>query len=137
MSFPNGLTPQLFYVIFSGVVAIFIWIEAFMLKKNSGKLPKSTLFQLSSLLDTAWFFVSVAVLYLVDLTPIALVIPAAYGVYTLVGWVYGSRLLRKKGIPDSPKDLIVPNKYIAYSQSFAQVFFLLCVFVLISPKIGI
>lgn len=129
MSYPNWLTPQLLYVISSGVVAILIWIETMMLKKNGGKLPKSAFFQLSSLIDTVWFFVSVAVLYLVDFAPIAVTVPAAYGLYTVFGWIYGSKLLRKKGLPDSPKDLIVPNKYIAYSQSFAQVFFVLCIIV--------
>lgn len=135
MSYPHWLTPQMVYVIFSGVVAVLIWIEAMVLKKNGGKLPKSALFQFSSLLDTAWFFVSVAALYLIDFTPIAIAIPAAYGVYTMFGWIYGSRLLRKKGIPDSPKDLVVPPKYIAYSQSFAQVFLLLCIFVAAAPMI--
>lgn len=129
MSYPNWLTPQLTYVVFSAVVAVLIWIEAIMLKKNGGKLPKSALFQISSMLDTAWFFVSIAVLYLVDLTPVVLSIPAAYGVYTLFGWIYGSKLLRKKGIPDSPKNLVVPAKYIAYSQSFAMVFLLLCILI--------
>lgn len=136
-SYPNWLTPQMVYVIGSAVVAVLIWIEAAMLKKNAGKLPKSALFQLSSVLDTAWFFVSIAALYLIDFMPIALSIPAAYGVYTMFGWIYGSRLLRKKGIPDSPKDLIVPSKYIDYSQSFAVVFFLLCVFIAVNLQLQI
>lgn len=108
-----------------------------MLKKTDGKLPKSKLFKVSSLLDTAWFFVSVVMLYLVDLTPLAIAVPAAYGVYTTFGWVYGTRLLKRKGIPDSPKDLVIPTKYIAYSQSFALVFFALCLLVLTAPWLPI
>ena len=67
---------------------------------------------------------------MLDFTPLAIVVPAAYGIYTVFGWIYGTRLLKRRGIPDSPKDLIVPAKYIAYSQSFALIFFILCLFVI-------
>ena len=133
ISFPDWLTPQFAYIAFSALVAVLIWIEGEMLKRNGGKLPKSSLFQISSLLDTVWFFVSVVMLYIIDLTPLAITVPAAYGIYTVFGWVYGTRLLKRKGIPDSPEDLIVPPKYIAYSQSFALIFFALCLLVLASP----
>ncbi len=101
-----------------------------MLKRNGGKLPKSAFFQICSLIDTAWFFVSTVMLYMLDFTPLAIVVPAAYGIYTVFGWIYGTRLLKRRGIPDSPADLIVPPKYIAYSQSFALVFFILCILVI-------
>ncbi len=101
-----------------------------MLKRSSGKLPKSAFFQICSLIDTAWFFVSTVMLYMLDFTPLAIVVPAAYGIYTVFGWIYGTRLLKRRGIPDSPEDLIVPPKYIAYSQSFALIFFILCVLVI-------
>lgn len=103
-----------------------------MLKKTKGKLPKSKFFQISSFLDTVWFFISVVVLYAIDLTPLAITVPAAYGLYTTFGWIYGTRLLKRKGIPDSPKDLVIPYKYIAYSQSFSLIFFALCLLVLSS-----
>lgn len=135
MQIPNldWLTPQFAYVTLSAVVAILIWIECSMLKRSEGKLPKSSLFKFSSFVDTAWFFVSTIVLYTVDLAPLAVVVPAAYGIYTVFGWIYGTRLLKRKGIPDSPADLVVPVKYIAYSQSFAMIFFALCLLVLASP----
>ena len=133
ISYPNWLTPQFVYVSLSAVVAILIWIEGEMLKRNGGKLPNSPLFKISSLLDTVWFFVSTLALYLIDLTPLAIAVPAAYSIYTVFGWIYGTRLLKRKGIPDSPKDLIVPPKYIAYSQSFSLIFFALCLLVLASP----
>lgn len=133
ISFQEWLTPQFAYVVFSAVVAILIWLEGEMLKRTNGKLPKSVLFQLSSLLDTAWFFVSIAMLYVIDFTPLAIAVPAAYGIYTVFGWIYGTRLLRRRGIPDSPEDLVVPPKYIAYSQSFALIFFALCLLVAVSP----
>ncbi|WP_320158592.1 hypothetical protein [Psychrobacter sp. NZS113] len=101
-----------------------------MLKTTDGKLPQSKFFKISSLLDTSWFFISVVMLYVIDLTPLAVAVPAAYGLYTTFGWIYGTRLLKRKGIPDSPKDLVIPAKYIAYSQSFSLVFFALCLLVL-------
>ena len=137
ISYPNWLTPQFVYVALSAVVAVLIWIEGEMLKKTEGKLPKSKFFQISSLLDTVWFFISVAILYLIDLTPLAIAVPAAYGLYTTFGWVYGTKLLRRKGIPDSPQDLVIPSKYIAYSQSFSLIFFGLCILVLSAPWLPI
>ena len=103
-----------------------------MLKQTDRKLPQSKFFKVSSLLDTLWFFISVVILYVIDLTPLAIAVPAAYGIYTTFGWIYGTKLLKRKGIPDSPKDLVIPVKYIAYSQSFSLVFFALCLLVLSS-----
>ncbi len=133
ISFPDWLTPQFAYLVLSAVVAVLIWIEGEMLKRTDGKLPKSALFQISSLLDTAWFFVSTVALYVIDLAPLAIAVPVAYSIYSVFGWIYGTRLLKRKGIPDSPADLIIPAKYIAYSQSFALIFFALCLLVLASP----
>lgn len=133
ISFPDWLTPQFAYIVLSAIVAILIWIEGEMLKRTAGKLPKSSFFQFSSLVDTVWFFVSTVMLYVIDFEPLAIAVPAAYGIYTVFGWIYGTRLLKRKGIPDSPADLVVPPKYIAYSQSFALIFFALCLLVLASP----
>lgn len=133
----DWLTPQFIYIAFSAIVAVLIWIEGEMLKRTAGKLPQSPLFKFSSLLDTSWFFISVLMMYVIDLTPLAITVPAAYGIYTIFGWVYGTRLLKRRGIPDSPKDLVIPPKYIAYSQSFALIFFALCLLVLASPWLPI
>lgn len=137
ISFPDWLTPQTAYIVLSAVVAVLIWIEGEMLKRNAGKLPKSSFFQFSSLIDTAWFFVSTVMLYMLDFTPLAITVPAAYGIYTVFGWIYGIRLLKRRGIPDSAEDLVVPTKYIAYSQSFALIFFGLCLLVLAAPWLPI
>lgn len=137
ITFPDWLTPQFAYIASSALVAVLIWIEGEMLKRNNGKLPKSKFFQISSLLDTSWFFVSVIMLYLIELMPLAVTVPAAYGIYTVFGWIYGTRLLKLKGIPDSVEDLVVPTKYIAYSQSFSLIFFALCLLVLVSPWLSL
>ncbi|WP_201549295.1 hypothetical protein [Psychrobacter sp. Pi2-1] len=132
ISYSDWLTPQFVYITLSAVVAVLIWIEGEMLKQTDGKLPQSKFFKVSSLLDTLWFFISVVILYVIDLTPLSIAVPAAYGIYTTFGWIYGTKLLKRKGIPDSPKDLVIPSKYIAYSQSFSLVFFALCLLVLSS-----
>ncbi|MFK3917816.1 hypothetical protein [Psychrobacter sp. NPDC078501] len=132
ISYSDWLTPQFVYITLSAVVAVLIWIEGEMLKQTNGKLPQSKFFKVSSLLDTLWFFISVVILYVIDLSPLAIAVPAAYGIYTTFGWIYGTKLLKRKGIPDSPKDLVIPAKYIAYSQSFSLVFFALCLLVLSS-----
>ena len=137
ISYPDWLTPQFVYITLSAVVAVLIWIEGEKKKKTDGKLPQSKFFQISSLLDTLWFFISVAMLYVIDLTPLAITVPAAYGIYTTFGWIYGTRLLKSKGIPNSTKDLVIPAKYIAYSQSFSLIFFALCLLVLSSPWLPI
>ena len=135
--FPDWLTPQFAYIVLSALVAMLIWIEGEMLKRTGGKLPKSSFFQISSLFDTAWFFVSVLMLYMIDLTPLAISVPAAYGIYTVFGWIYGTRLLRRQGIPDSPDNLVIPSQYIAYSQSFSLIFFALCLLVLAYPWLSL
>ena len=137
ISYPDWLTPQFVYITLSAVVAVLIWIEGEMLKKTDGKLPQSKFFQISSLLDTLWFFISVAMLYVIDLILLAITVSVAFGIYTTFGWIYGSRLLKSKGIPNSTKDLVIPAKYIAYSQSFSLIFFALCLLVLSSPWLPI
>ena len=136
-SLSDWLTPQNIYVALSAVIAVLIWCEAEMLKKTDGKLPKSTFFHVSSVLDTGWFFVSIWVWFSLNLQSLAMAVPAAYGIYTVFGWIYGTRLLRRKGIPDTPDDLVIPTRYIAYSQSFALIFFALCLLVLSAPWLPI
>lgn len=126
------LTKEMIYVAMSVAVAVILWFEGLMLRNTGGKLPTSLWFNLGSIFDTLWFFVSLAVLYFLDFPNYALAVPVAYCVYTLFGWVYGTRLLRKKGIPDNVDELVIPAKYTSYSQSFAIVFFVLCVMVLLS-----
>lgn len=130
----SHIEPPSIYIALSAGVAMLIWIEGQMLKRTEGKLPKSKFFQVSSLIDTFWLFVSIAVVYWLDFKSIEMAVPVAYWIYTISGWVYGSRLLKKSGLPDSPEDLVIPKPYIAFSQSFAAAFFALCVFVLFFSK---
>lgn len=128
----TNINPSSIYIALSAVVALLIWTEGQMLKKTAGKLPKSKFFQVSSLIDTLWALVSIAVVYGLEFKSIEMAVPVAYWIYTLAGWVYGSRLMRRKGMPKTPEDLVIPKPYIAFSQSFASTFFALCLFVLLT-----
>ena len=129
------IDPPSIYIALSAVVALLIWTEGQMLKKTEGKLPKSKFFHISSIIDTSWLFVSIAVFYIMDFKSIEMAVPVAYWIYTIAGWVYGSRLLKRTGLPNSPEELVIPKPYIAFSQSFATAYFALCVFVLLFSKL--
>lgn len=126
-----NLNPPSIYIALSALVALLIWNEGQMLKHTAGKLPKSKFFHLSSIIDTLWLFVSIGVVYWLDFQSIEMAVPVAYWIYTLAGWIYGSRLMKRRGMPKTPEDLVIPKPYIAFSQSFAAAFFALCVFVLL------
>ena len=126
----SHITLEQMYLALSLLVAVVIWLEGQALKATQGKLPDSAWFHWGSLIDTLWFFVSLAVLYFLNLPSIAIAVPVAYGIYTLFGWVYGTRLIHKDGIPDSPEDLVIPMPYVSYSQAFAVTVRTLCAFVL-------
>ena len=127
----TNLNPPSIYIALSALVALLIWTEGEMLKQTAGKLPKSKFFHLSSIIDTLWLFVSIGVVYWLDFKSIEMAVPVAYWIYTLAGWVYGSRLMKRRGMPKTPEDLVIPKPYIAFSQSFATTFFTLCIFVLV------
>ncbi|MBS9780179.1 MAG: hypothetical protein KGV51_06095 [Moraxellaceae bacterium] len=124
---------EIIYIALSAIVAIIIWLEGQTLKATKGKMPESTLFHLGSLIDTMWFFVSLACLYYLSFQSIAICVPIAYVIYSFFGWIYGTSLISKEGIPDKPEDLVIPLPFVAYNQSFALIYFILCVGVLKFP----
>ena len=133
----DWLNFQNIYVALSAIIAVLIWCEAQMLKKTEGKLPESKFFHLSSGIDTGWFFVSLWILFTSKVQALALAVPVAYAIYTVFGWIYGTRLLRRKGLPDSAGKLVIPMRYVAYSESFSLIFFALCLLVLAAPWLPI
>ena len=133
----DWLNTQNIYVALSAIIAVLIWCEAQMLKKTEGKLPESKFFHLSSVLDTGWFFVSLWILFTSKVQALALAVPVAYAIYTVFGWIYGTRLLRRKGLPESADKLVIPMRYVTYSQSFSLIFFSLCLLVLAAPWLPI
>lgn len=125
------------YIVASLIVAVLIWVESQMLDKNAGKFPDNGIFSMISLLTSAWLVVSGAALYFLEFGRFAISVPVVYGIYSVMGWFYGARLMQDTGIPDDPRDLVVPVKYLAFSKSFSLVFTGLCVFVLILSIKGI
>lgn len=132
------INAQTIYVLCSTVVAVLIWIEGQMLIKNQGKLPETTFFHVCSVVDTLWLVVSVAAIYWLDLQSIQMAVPAAYIIYAIAGWIYGTVLLRRSGgMPETPEDLVIPRVYVSFSQSFALIFLSLCLLVLAMPWLPI
>lgn len=122
---PSYLTYELVYVMGSLLVAVLIWVENTMLARNGGKLPSSRLFTIISVITSSWLVVSGLALYFLDFYGVMMSVPVVYGIYSLMGWVYGARLIND--VPDDPKDLVVPAKYLTYAKSFSLVFAGLCV----------
>lgn len=116
------------YVVASLIIAILIWTESILLAKNQGKLPSTALFSVISVLTSSWLVVSGVALYFLDFHGVMMSVPVVYGIYSVMGWIYGARLI--DDVPDDPKDFVVPAKYLTYSKSFALVFAGLCVAVL-------
>ncbi|WP_019671891.1 hypothetical protein [Psychrobacter lutiphocae] len=116
---------QIIFVVLSALVAILIWAEGQMLKTTNGRIPKTTFFKFCAIIDFLWVPISIISMYLLDMDGIYLVVPIAYQIYAVAGWIYSNRLIKRKGIPDIEK-FEVSLSYIAYCQSFAIVFFVLC-----------
>ena len=66
---------QAIYLVGTLIVALLIAYESIVLKKNLGKLPQSTLFSVSSILETVWLMVSVVAVYYGGFSSIAKVVP--------------------------------------------------------------
>lgn len=108
-----------------------------MLGKNSGKFPRNGIFGMISLVTSSWLIVSGVALYFLEFDRLAISVPVVYGIYSLMGWIYGARLMGDTGVPDDPMEFTVPVKYLAFSKSFAFTFALLCLFVLVSPYLDL
>lgn len=132
----DELSFERIYILASAMIAVLIWIEASWMLKNAGKLPQSALFAWISLMTTAWLVVSGLALFFLDFNGLSMSVPVAYGIYSLMGWIYGARLISTKDI-DDPKDIILPVNYLNFCRSFALVFALLCGFVLAKPYLPI
>ncbi len=121
------------YIALSAIIAVIIFFEGQTLKATEGKVPSSTLFHIGSLIDTLWLLVSVVCFSYLTFQSVQVCVPVAYGIYKLFGIFHGVKLIKADGIPDDPDDLVIPPRMIAYDQSFAIIFFALCVFVLFVP----
>lgn len=113
---------QAVYLVGTLIIALLIAYESIVLKRNFGKLPQSTLFSISSILETVWLLVSVAAVYYGKFSPIAKVVPIAYILYSIFGWLYGFYLLKDQAADIKDVDeMSMPIKYMDYSLSFSLV----------------
>ena len=122
------------YIALSAIVAILIWLEAAMLRANQGKIPSSTLFYAIGAINSVWVLVTGAAWYFLEFDSLFMSVPAVYLLYVVAGWVYGARLVRDADEITDPADLVFSGQYLAFFQSFALVFFGLCLGVLFAPE---
>lgn len=120
------------YVLASFVVAILIWTESTLIAKNAGKLPESTIFAIISIITSSWLIISAMALYFLEFHGVAISVPVVYGVYSVLSWIKGARLMGDD-LPDDPKDIVLPANYLSYTQAFALVFAGLCGALLVQP----
>ncbi|UNU72799.1 hypothetical protein LU293_06735 [Moraxella nasovis] len=118
------------YIVASLIVAVMIWIEATMLSCNDGKLPEQVGFMMVSMITSSWLVISGLALWFLEFDSFAMAVPVMYGVYSVLGWFYGAKLMAKTDVPDNPADFVVPAKYLVFSKSFAIAFAILSIFVL-------
>lgn len=133
LHFLNSLSDlSILYILASLAIAVLTWVESAWIRRNGGKLPESSTFAVISILTSSWFIISGVALYFLDFEGILISVPVVYGVYSLLSWVKGMRLIGDD-LPDNPKDIVLPTKYLIYTQSFALVFGLFCVTMLARP----
>lgn len=132
---PPNLSLEMVYVALSAVIAFGIWIQIALLRRNQGRMPKTTVFHILSLSDSLWVPISVATWFFLDFDQFAITIPVAYIVYTVLGWIYAAKTIWVSDVPPkSPEDIVFNDKYLNFCQSFALVFFGLCLVVMFIPQ---
>lgn len=123
----NALLLNIGYLVISLVVAVGIWVQIQLLRKNQGKYPDSLLFSLLSTLDTLWVLVSLGVFFWLDFIGLNKIIPAFYLIYAFLGFFYAAHTMNDgRDIPTRPEDLVFAPKYLNFAQSFSIIFFLAC-----------
>lgn len=137
LHFLNSLSDlSILYVLASLVIAVLTWVESAWVTKNKGKLPQSTAFAIISILTSSWLIISGVALYFLEFQGLLICVPVVYGVYSLTSWFVGMRLMGDD-LPDDPADIVLPAKYLTYTQSFALVFGLFCVGILSLPYLNL
>lgn len=117
---------ELAFVSASLLVAVLVFLESAMVDRNGGKMPQAGQFAIVSLSTTIWTVVSCVAWYFLDFRGVMAAVPAVYPLYSLLGLIYSNYLLRNEDIPDDPLDLVLPQKYLRFCQSFALVYAGLC-----------
>lgn len=124
------------YVLLSLGIAILIWVESTLLERNERKFPKNSAFGMVSMATSSWLLISGLALWLLEFDRFAVSVPVMYAIYSVMGWVYGARLMRDTGMPDDPMDVVIPAKYLSFNKSFALSFAGLCLFVMVKAYLS-
>lgn len=123
------------YIALSAIIAFVIWIQISLLRRNGGRMPRATIFHILSLSDSLWVPISVAAWFFLDFDELAITVPVSYMVYTVLGWVYAAKTIKAGDtLPERPEDIVFDKGYLSFCQSFALVFFGLCLMVLFLPQ---
>lgn len=132
-AFLNSAYPSALYFVISMAVALGLWVQIVLLRKNNGKYPNSSLFSVLSTFDSIWFIVSVVAFFGLDFVGFGKVAPVFYVAYTILGFFYASRTMEYEKMPPMrPEDLTFSPKYLDFVQSFALVFFVVCALLLVA-----
>lgn len=123
---------SILYILASLVVAVLIWAESALIIKNGGKLPESSTFTIISIITSSWLIISGVALYFLEFDGVMMTVPIIYGLYSVMGWFKGVKLM-ENDVPDDPRDIVLPAKYLTYTQGFAVVFAGFCMLLLAQP----
>ncbi|WP_227543412.1 hypothetical protein [Moraxella cuniculi] len=114
------------FVILSFFISWLVMLESFLLEKNGGKLPLDNQpFMIASLMSSAWSVASLLAWWLLSFTGLGLVVVIVYPLYSLLGFIYSTVLIRDAKVL-RPEDLVLPVKYLHFCRSFGLVYMLLC-----------
>lgn len=128
LSLPSLAVFEQLYVFLSAWVAIAIWLQMRLLRKNNGKMPESSLFHALSFFDSIWILISAAALYFLEFKGLSVTVPVIYGVFTFLGFFDTARAIKNHGgMPEHPEDIVFDKRYLSFRNGFALVFFGLCV----------
>lgn len=126
LSLPDWVTKEMLFVIGSFIIAISIALQMLSLYRHQGKISQlPTIMQLLSFVDGAWFFVSAATLYFLNLNPLPKSIATIFILYMIASFVYAGTTMENK-LPERAEDIIFAKRYMDFNLSFALVFALLC-----------
>lgn len=130
---PIALPPSpIIYVALSAVVAMGIFVQGVVLRRNEGRMPNAPFVHMLSFVDMIWVPVSGLALYFLDFDAIAMSVPVVFMIYMLIGFFYAANTITGTNgeMPTGVEDIVFDVRYMNFCQSFGLVFFVFCVGVL-------
>ncbi len=121
---------EMLYIALSVLVAVGIFWQSLLIKRNDKRIPSSAVFHLASFLDTLWVPISALALYFLTFDALAIVSPTLYLIYTFVGFFYTSKTFKRSNMPSDIKDIVFDDGHLSFLQAFGLVFASFNLFVL-------